>query len=55
MLDIGRQRLAHNGSARDYQELYAPLAIPITAEVAGGSAVCLCIVSAGRHCALLPR
>jgi hypothetical protein len=45
----------NGGSARGYQELSARLAIPTTAEQAGGQAVCLCIASAGRECALLPR
>ena len=43
------------GSARSYQELSAPLAIPATAEQAGGQAVCLCVASAGRECAVLPH
>jgi hypothetical protein len=30
----------NGGSARGYQELSAPLAIPATAEQAGGQAVC---------------
>jgi hypothetical protein len=52
---VTRQPLAPNGgSARGYQELSAPLAILTTAEQAGGQAVCLCIASAGRECALLP-
>jgi hypothetical protein len=58
-----RQGLCHQaqspvqigGSARGYQELSAPLAIPATAEQAGGQAVCLCVASAGRECALLPH
>jgi hypothetical protein len=40
--------VAQIGSARGYQELSAPLAIPTTAEQVGGQAVCLCIASAGR-------
>ena len=38
----------NGGSARVYQELSAPLAIPATAEQAGGQAACLCVASAGR-------
>ena len=36
------------GSARGYQELFVPLANPVTALQVGGRAVCLCAVSAGR-------
>jgi len=39
------------GSARGYQELSASSAIPITAELAGVQAVCLCIATAGPKCA----
>jgi hypothetical protein len=45
----------NGGSARGYQELLAPLAIPSTAEQAGGRAVCLCIASTGREHPLLPH
>jgi len=41
------------GSARGYQGLSARLAISTTDEQAGGQAVCLCMASAGRECALL--
>ncbi|HEX7266012.1 MAG TPA: macro domain-containing protein [Streptosporangiaceae bacterium] len=37
--EVLHQQIAQNGSARDYQELSAPLAIPTTAEQAGGQAV----------------
>jgi hypothetical protein len=43
------------GSARGYQGLSAPVAIPATAEQAGGQAVCLCIASAGCERPLLPQ
>jgi hypothetical protein len=43
------------GSARGYQELFAPLASPATAEQADGPAVFLCIGSAGRERPLLPQ
>src|SRR5262249_24564803 len=46
---------AQIGSVRRYQELSAPLAIPTTAEQAGGQAACLCIGSAGRDRPLLPQ
>jgi hypothetical protein len=49
-----RTFVQNSGSVRGYQELSAPLAIPATAEQAGGQAVCLCIASTGRECALLP-
>jgi hypothetical protein len=39
----------NGGSACGYQELSAPLAIPITAEQAGVKTVCLCNGSAGRE------
>ena len=37
----------NGGSARGYQELSTPLAIPVTAKQADGQAVCLYIASAG--------
>jgi hypothetical protein len=49
-------RLAHiGGSARGYQELSTLLAIPVTAEQAGGQAVWLCTASGGCERLLLPR
>ena len=45
----------NGGSARGYQELRAPLAIPATAEQAVARPVCLCIASSGRDRPLLPR
>jgi hypothetical protein len=37
----------HNGSARGYQELFVPLAIPATAEQTYGQAVYLCSAALG--------
>jgi hypothetical protein len=45
----------NGGSARGYQELPAPLAIPTTAEQAAARAVCLCIASARRYRPHMPR
>jgi hypothetical protein len=44
----GPAAMPNGGSARGYQELSAPLAIPATAEQAAAGSVCLCIASAGR-------
>jgi hypothetical protein len=45
----------NGGSARGYQGLSALLAISTTGEQQAARAVCLCMASAGRECALLPR
>jgi hypothetical protein len=47
--------IQNGGSARGYQELSTPLAIPTTAGQAGGQAVYLCILHAWRERPLLPR